>query len=271
MLCFPNAKINLGLHVVSKRKDGYHNLETVFYPIGLKDALEIIPSESGEKYRFFPSGIEIESDTADNLVIKAWQLMANKREIPPLDIHLLKKIPFGAGLGGGSADAAFMLKLLNDTFDLNYAKHELMILAAKLGADCPFFIQNKPAFATGIGDQLEEIELDLSDYFFVLIKPDCFVSTKDAYAMVAPKEPEISIKEILKKPIHEWKHALKNDFEASVFKKFPEICAIKHQLYDLGAVYVSMSGSGSSVFGLFESKIDTADLFKNYFVWKSYE
>ena len=251
MICFPNAKINLGLNIVSKRPDGYHNLETVFYPIGLKDALEIVPSKSDEKYRFLQSGIETHGNPDDNLVIKAFNLISEEKEIPPIDIHLLKKIPFGAGLGGGSSDAAFMLRLLNDTFQFGYSDERLMQFAAKLGADCPFFIKNRPAFATGIGDELEEIDVNLDDYFFVLIKPPISVPTKDAYAMIVPQQPEISLKEIVKQPISEWKNVMKNDFEVPVFKKYPEIAAIKNKLYDFGAVYASMSGSGSSVFGIF--------------------
>ncbi|MDO5523949.1 MAG: 4-(cytidine 5'-diphospho)-2-C-methyl-D-erythritol kinase [Bacteroidia bacterium] len=267
MICFPNAKINLGLNIVSKRPDGYHNLETVFYPIGLKDALEIVPSGSSEPYRFFQTGIEIQGNAEDNLVIKALKLISEEKQIPPIDIHLLKKIPFGAGLGGGSSDAAFMLKLLNETFSLGYSDTELEEKAARIGADCAFFIKNKPAFATGIGDELAEIELDLSNYLFVLVKPNVFVPTKDAYAMVAPQQPETSLKEIVKKPVSEWKGLMKNDFEPSVFKKYPEICNIKKQLYDSGAVYASMSGSGSSVFGLFEKEVELKEGFPDCFVW----
>lgn len=268
MICFPNAKINLGLNIVSKRQDGYHNLETIFYPIALKDALEVVPSSESERYRFFPSGITIAGNTRDNLVIKAFELIAAEKKIPPIDIHLLKAIPFGAGLGGGSSDAAFMLKLLNDTFELHYSDEELHRFAAKLGADCSFFIRNKPAFATGIGEILEPIELDLSRYFFVLVKPTFGVPTKDAFAMLSPKEPEISLKEIVKKPISEWRDLMKNDFETPVFRKYPAICAIKEKLYELGALYASMSGSGSSVFAFFDRKPKLNHLFEDCFVWQ---
>ncbi|MDR0332082.1 MAG: 4-(cytidine 5'-diphospho)-2-C-methyl-D-erythritol kinase [Dysgonamonadaceae bacterium] len=268
MICFPNAKINLGLNIVSKRPDGYHNLETVFYPIGLKDALEIVSSVSGEKYRFFQSGIYIQENTDDNLVIKALNLISEEKDIPPIDIHLLKKIPFGAGLGGGSSDAAFMLRLLNETFQLQYSDEKLMQLATKIGADCPFFIKNRPAFATGIGDELEDININLDNYFFILVKPPIAVPTKDAYAMIMPQQPEISLKEIVQLPISEWKNVVRNDFEVPVFKKYPEISAVKNRLYDLGAIYASMSGSGSAVFGIFEKKIDVEDEFDGCFVWK---
>lgn len=273
MICFPNAKINLGLDIVSKRPDGYHNLETVFYPIGLKDALEIVPSDAErqsvptEGYRFFQTGIEIQGNADDNLVVKALKLLSAEKEIPKIDIHLLKKIPFGAGLGGGSADAAFMLRLLNETFSLGYSDAQLENRAAKLGADCAFFIKNKPAFATGIGNELETIELDLSHYFFVLVKPDIFVPTKDAYEMVSPQTPQTSLREIIQLPVSEWKGRMKNDFEPSVFKKFPEICNIKQKLYDQGAIYASMSGSGSSVYAFFEEKTEVNKKFADCFVW----
>lgn len=291
MICFPNAKINLGLHVVSRRRDGYHNLETIFYPIGLKDALEIIPlaerdaeveefTVTGEstgtmdefsprKYRFFPTGIPIEGAPENNLVIKALHLIATEKKLPEIDIHLLKKIPSGAGLGGGSSDAAFMLRLLNETFDLGYSKEELMLRAARLGADCPFFILNRPAFATGTGDELEPIELDLSNYMLLLVKPDIMVSTKEAYAMITPRKPDLPLREIIRKPPETWRELLKNDFEPPVFKKFPEICRIRQKLYEMGAVYASMSGSGSSVFGLFEKEPDWRGAFAGHFVWNS--
>lgn len=271
MICFPNAKINLGLNIVSRRPDGYHNLETVFYPIGLKDALEIVPSDSKEEYRFFQTGVHIQGNTADNLAIKAFRLLAAEREIPATDIHLFKKIPFGAGLGGGSADAAFMLRLLNDTYALGYSEKELQQFAAKLGADCPFFIRNKPVFATGTGDILEEIGLDLERYFFVLVKPEISVSTKDAYAMIISRKPDLSLKEIVKRPVTEWKMLMKNDFEVPVFKKYPEICTIKNRMYNLGAIFSSMSGSGSSVFGFFESEPDLDNQFKGHFIWTNKE
>lgn len=271
MIAFPNAKINLGLQIVSKRADGYHNLETIFYPLKLRDALEVIPSKSNKQYRFFQSGIKIQGNVSDNLVIKAWELIADKHEIGPIDIHLLKKIPFGGGLGGGSSDAAAMLKLMNDTFSLGYTIEALHQLAVKLGADCPFFLYNKPAFASGIGDQLEAIELDLSRYFLVLVKPDCLVSTKEAYTMVSPLKPEFSLKQVVKRPLSEWRGRMKNDFEPSVFNKFPEIYRIKETLYDMGATYASMSGSGATVFGIFESQPQIENRFVGHFLWKSYE
>jgi len=270
MICFPNAKINLGLNIVSKRPDGYHNLETVFYPINLKDALEITPCKMDVPYRFQQLGIPILGDPDTNLVIKAYNLFAEHINIPSIEIRLLKTIPFGAGLGGGSSDAAFMLSLLNKTFSLGFSIKELSAMAAKIGADCPFFSYNKPAFATGIGDKLELIALDLSTYYFVLIKPDFSVPTKDAYSMITPCKPDLSLKKIVKRPITEWKTLMKNDFEVPVFKKYPEIQKIKQQLYDYGALYASMSGSGSSVYAFFKDPV-IVSFPNNYFVWTNLE
>ncbi|NLJ01587.1 MAG: 4-(cytidine 5'-diphospho)-2-C-methyl-D-erythritol kinase [Bacteroidales bacterium] len=303
MICFPNAKINIGLHIISRREDGYHNLETLFYPIGLKDALEIIPtretkgshpaqeqankkrvitrvtglstgpepwvSDADTKYRLFQTGLQLAGNPEDNLVIKAWQLMATHRTLPPIDIHLLKKIPSGAGLGGGSSNAAFMLQLLNNNFSLGLSNDELAGMAATLGADCAFFIRNQPALASGIGDVLEPFDLDLSGYFLLLVKPDISIATKEAYSLVTPKIAELSLREIVKKPVSEWKEWLKNDFEPVIFKKYPEIYRIKKQLYDLGAVYASMSGSGSSVYGLFREEPEWQNSFREHFVWSN--
>lgn len=297
MICFPNAKINLGLHIVSKRSDGYHDIETIFYPMGLKDALEIIPIDPGSfnpssnerlshvcnkgfnglhpftlssnerGFRFFPSGMPIEGDIDDNMVIKAFNLLATEKQIPPIAIYLLKKIPFGAGLGGGSSDAAFMLKLLNEAFTLGYSEEQLCNFAARLGADCAFFIKNKPAYAFGIGNKLEEIDLWLDTYYWALVKPPFNVFTKEAYAMITPRQPEMSLKEIAKKPVSEWKNRMKNDFEVPIFKKYPQLCTIKEKLYEQGAVYASMSGSGSTLFGLFEKPPRLENIFPDCFVW----
>lgn len=271
MICFPNAKINLGLNIVSRRNDGFHNLETIFYPINLKDGLEIINSESQEQYQFFQTGIKIDGDPSTNIVIKALELIKNhsKINIPNIDIHLLKKIPTGAGLGGGSSDAAFMLKLLNEAYNLDIPSNELIELALQIGADCPFFLYNKPAFASGIGNQLEPINLDLSGMYLLIVKPDVFISTKEAYSMVSPKSPTLSLKEIVARPLYEWKELMKNDFEDPIFKKYPQICKIKQQLYEFGATYASMSGSGSSLYGIFNEKPHFQKLFNNHYTWLS--
>ena len=260
MITYPNAKINLGLNIVEKRPDGYHNLETVFYPINLQDALEVTDLEGEGEYALKISGAPIEGELDNNLVVKAYRLL--KKDFPnmgPINIHMYKHIPTGAGLGGGSADAAFMLKLLNDKFKLNLSTEKLEEYAAILGADCAFFIQNKPVFASGIGNIFEEINLSLKGYYLVLVKPDIFVSTKDAFANISPMKPSHSLKEIIRMPVETWRATMRNDFEDSVFKKFPEIAAIKDKLYDMGAIYASMSGSGSSVFGIFREQVEHVD------------
>ncbi|WP_347394878.1 4-(cytidine 5'-diphospho)-2-C-methyl-D-erythritol kinase, partial [Parabacteroides leei] len=234
MICFPNAKINLGLNVVNKRPDGYHNIETVFYPIPVKDALEIV---SANELSFTQTGIQVDAPMEKNLVIKALNLLKTQYDIPALEVHLLKAIPFGAGLGGGSADAAFMLKLLNDFCQLNIQPEELEKLAATIGADCPFFIRNTPVFATGTGNIFEPVELSLKDYHLCLVKPDVAVSTPEAYSLVTPAAPAQSLKEIINRPVSEWKKLMINDFEQSVFTKHPVIGQIKETLYQAGAVY----------------------------------
>ena len=261
MITFPNAKINLGLNIVEKRPDGYHNLETIFYPINLQDALEVTRRENNDKeYTLHISGSPLEGEPEDNLVVKAYKLL--KKDYPgllPVDIHMYKHIPAGAGLGGGSSDAGCMIKLLNDKFSLGLSTERMEEYAVKLGADCAFFIRNKPVFATGIGNLFEPVELSLKGYHIILIKPDIFVSTRDAFAEIKPVRPAVSLKEIVKQPMETWKNSMKNDFEDSVFKKFPEIAAIKDELYDLGAVYAAMSGSGSSVYGIFKAPIENVE------------
>lgn len=260
MITYPNAKINLGLNIVEKRPDGYHNLETVFYPINLQDALEVNLREGEEEFSLKVSGVSIEGEPEDNLVVKAYRLLKKDYpNMPAIDIHMYKHIPTGAGLGGGSADAAFMIKLLNEKFKLNLSIEKMEEYAAILGADCAFFIQNKPVFASGIGNIFEPIQLSLKGYYLVLVKPDIFVSTKDAFAHITPKKPTQSLKEIIRMPVETWRATMKNDFEESVFQKFPEIAAIKEKLYDLGAIYASMSGSGSSVFGIFREQVEFVD------------
>ena len=268
MITYPNAKINLGLNIVEKRPDGYHNLETVFYPINLQDALEVTKLENeDEEYKLKVSGVTIEGEPDNNLVVKAYHLV--KKDFPdmaPINIHMFKHIPTGAGLGGGSADAAFMIKLLNNKFKLDLSTEKMEEYAAILGADCAFFIHNKPVFASGIGNIFESINLSLKGYYFVLVKPDIFVSTKDAFANIVPMHPNHSLKEIIRMPIETWRATMKNDFETSVFQKYPEIAAIKDKLYDMGAIYASMSGSGSAVYGIFREQVEFIDeVFSGYF------
>jgi 4-diphosphocytidyl-2-C-methyl-D-erythritol kinase len=253
MIDFPNAKINLGLNIVSKRPDGYHNVETVFYPINLCDALEIVPAKKG-KTTFTQTGMVIEGNSDNNLVVKALNLLKTQYKIPEIDIFLRKNIPFGAGLGGGSSDAAFMLKLLNEFANLHLSTQELEEFVGQLGADCAFFIQNKPVFAEGIGNVFTPIEFSLKGYYLLLIKPDIHVSTQEAYANIRPHQPEKSIQSIIKEPISSWKNQLINDFETNVFAKHPQIEEIKQELYNKGAIYASMSGSGSSVYSIFDEE-----------------
>ena len=257
MITFPNAKINLGLNIVEKRPDGYHNLETVFYPVPVEDALEVnIWNESTQKFRLHQAGLEIAGEAENNLVVKAYKLLDERFNLPPVDIHLFKHIPSGAGLGGGSSDAAYMLKLLNEKFNLKLSDKNLEEYAARLGADCAFFIRNAPTYAEGIGNIFSPISLSLKGYQIVLVKPDIFVSTRDAFAQIKPHRQEIPLKEVIKQPIEEWKERMVNDFEESVFPQFPAIKEIKEKLYEAGAIYAAMTGSGSSVFGLFKPEND---------------
>ena len=252
MITFPNAKINLGLNITERRPDGYHNLETVFYPIPLCDALEITDAN---KTSLTISGLNIEGDIEKNLVVKAYRLLEEDFKLPTIEINLLKKIPCGAGLGGGSSDAAFTIKILNEKYNLNITEKQQKEYASKLGADCAFFISNKPSYATGIGNILKDINLSLSNYYIYLIKPNIHISTAEAYSSIIPQKNEVSLQDIiLKTPIEEWKNYIFNDFEKSIFKQHQEIKELKETLYKQGALYASMSGSGSSVFGIFKHK-----------------
>lgn len=261
MITFPCAKINLGLNIVSKRPDGYHNLETVFYPIPLTDALEIkymdekFPSESPCDLKI--TGNDIDCNEEDNLVIKAYQLLAADFQLPRVHAHLVKRIPTQAGLGGGSSDAAYMIRLLDERFRLNIGIPEMERYAAKLGADCAFFITADPSYAEGIGDVLMPVDVPvagLGGYYLAVVKPSVAVSTRDAYAAIVPKTPAKCCRDIVRQPIETWKDELVNDFEASIFAMHPELAAIKQSLYDAGAVYAAMSGSGSALFGIFREQ-----------------
>lgn len=270
MICFPNAKINLGLRIIEKRPDGYHNLETAFYPIGLKDALESVPNTHDTDYSLSISGLDSSTLTCDpeqNIVTKAFRLIQSRYPLQTADFYLHKVIPTGAGLGGGSSDAAFALKLINEINHLDLTEPELEEFSAHLGADCAFFIKNKPIFASGIGTEFENIALNLKGYFLVLVKPDIHVSTVEAYSLVNPARPELSLKDALTYPVDTWKDKVINDFEVSVFVKYPQIKSIKEQLYQNGALYASMSGSGSSVYGLFRNPVDLKHYFQNCFYW----
>ncbi len=251
MITFPNAKINLGLNIVSRREDGYHNIESCFYPIPWQDCLEVIEAAS---FAFYSYGLDIPGDTSSNLCVKAYELIKADHNIPPVEIHLLKNIPMGAGLGGGSADGAFTIKMLNGIFELKLSKLQLEAYALQLGSDCPFFINNQPVIAKGRGELLEPSDLDLKGYHLAVHNPGIHISTKEAYAGVVPQEPEKSITERIKSSIPDWKDTLINDFEASIFPNHPEILQLKQEMYKAGAIYASMTGSGSTVFGIFENE-----------------
>lgn len=261
MIVFPCAKINLGLNIVSKREDGYHNLETVFYPIPLYDALEIkymdekFPSDTACDLKV--TGNAVDCDEQKNLVIKAYHILAADYQLPRIHTHLYKHIPSQAGLGGGSSDAAFMIRLLDERFRLNIGNPEMERYAARLGADCAFFIEAEPAYAEGIGDVLmpaDGPDGNLHGYYLCVVKPDVAVSTKEAYSAITPKKPAKSCRDIVRQPIETWKEELVNDFEEPIFKMHPELEAIKQKLYDQGAVYASMSGSGSAFYGIFKEE-----------------
>lgn len=261
MIVFPCAKINLGLNIVSKREDGYHNLETVFYPIPLYDALEIkymdekFPSQVACDLKV--TGNAVECDEQNNLVVKAYNLLAEDYKLPRVHAHLYKHIPSQAGLGGGSSDAAFMIRLLDERFRLNIGNPEMEKYAARLGADCAFFIEAEPAYAEGIGDELMPVDGpkgNLNGYYLAIVKPDIAVSTKEAYAAITPTATSKSCREIVRQPIETWKEELVNDFEAPIFKLNPELAEIKEILYQQGAKYAAMSGSGSALFGIFETE-----------------
>ncbi|MCD4793722.1 MAG: 4-(cytidine 5'-diphospho)-2-C-methyl-D-erythritol kinase [Bacteroidales bacterium] len=265
MLVFPNAKINIGLNIVKKRPDGYHNIETVFYPIDLSDILEFV--ETTKNTKFVNTGIDLNIEEKDNLILKAYKLLRKEFDLPELEIHLHKIIPTGAGLGGGSSDASFMLKSLNNYFKLNISDYCLEDLAQQLGSDCPIFIKNKAVFAEGTGNIFSEIKLDLSKYFILIIKPDIHIPTKIAFSEIQAGPPKKSLKNIITLPVNEWKEYIINNFESTVFKNFPEIKKIKDTLYESGAVYVQMSGSGAAVYGLYEDKPVIPDEFLTYFYY----
>lgn len=269
MLLLPNCKINIGLNIVSKRSDGYHNLETVFFPIPLRDNLEFKEIENEDvPYRLVSGGVPIEGKPEDNLIVKVYLDMKAEFNLPALELSLYKNIPMGAGLGGGSSDAAAMMKGLNEAYNLQLSAEDMEKRLAKFGADCPFFVRNKPAYATGIGDEFTNCNVSLKDKFIVLVKPDVFVSTKEAYAHITPKLPAIPLAEAIKLPIETWKEQIVNDFEQSVFPFHPELPAIKQTLYDMGAVYASMSGSGSTMYGIFNRPTPEAnEVFDKCFVY----
>jgi 4-diphosphocytidyl-2-C-methyl-D-erythritol kinase len=259
MITFPVAKINLGLNVVEKRPDGYHNLQTVFYPVPIKDALEVFPMDDN-----FPSAVDcdlkitnisIEGDEQRNLVVRAYQLLKHDfPTLPRIHAHLCKSIPTQAGMGGGSSDCGFMIRLLNDGFGLRLTEQQMMDYAARLGADCAFFIKSTPCYAEGIGEQLHPVSLNLSGWHIAVVRPDIPVPTKEAFSLIRPHYPLKNCREVVMQPVETWRAELTNDFEESVFALHPEIGGFKEQLYKMGATYAAMSGSGSALFGLFREE-----------------
>lgn len=265
MVRFPNCKINLGLHVVGKREDGYHDIETCFYPLPWNDILEIIPSKT---ISFTNTGINVPGPYDDNVCLKAYYLLQDEFDLPPVDIHLHKIVPMGAGLGGGSSDGANTLIILNELFAINLSEQQLEERASELGSDCAFFIHDGPMMGMGRGEILRPIDLSLHGKFMVVVKPDIHVSTKEAYNNIVAKDAYPSIRPILEKEsILNWKNMLKNDFEDSVFSQFPVIEKIKNDFYNQGSIYASMSGSGSSVFGIFDSAVDLKKYFDGMAYW----
>ncbi|UFH55958.1 4-(cytidine 5'-diphospho)-2-C-methyl-D-erythritol kinase [Spirosoma sp. KNUC1025] len=265
MVAFPNCKINIGLHITEKRSDGFHNLQSCFYPVGWSDVLEVIPSDS---FSFASSGLDIPGEVSKNLCVKAYNLLKADFDLPPVQMHLHKIVPIGAGLGGGSADAAFTLKLLNDRFSLGINTPQLEDYARLLGSDCAFFIQNRPLYCLEKGDVFRDIAVDLSGYHILLVYPNLAISTAEAYAAVKPQKPAIPLATLLQNPVDTWRNTIHNDFEDSLFPTYPELAQIKQALYDAGAVYASMSGSGSTVYGIFNAPAVVPNQFWNYSVWQ---
>lgn len=268
MLVYPNAKINIGLFVTGKRPDGYHDLESVFYPIALSDILEVNRIDRAKGICVFENtGLPVDCAPEKNLVVKAYKLLALAYDLPAVEVCLHKVIPYGAGLGGGSSDAAFMLKLLNEYFDLKISERGLMNYAARLGSDCVFFIKNTPSFVKGRGDLTEDSSLSLEDYTIVVVKPDCEVSTAEAYRNITPAASAYNLHKLPDLPIEKWRAKVSNDFEKTLFSAYPQIKKTKESLYEAGALYASMTGSGSGVFGIFPKGADVVAGLRGEFVW----
>lgn len=267
MVRFPNCKVNLGLHILGKREDGYHNLETVFYPVAVCDALEILPLRDHNTPLFTLSGLPVSGDAGSNLCLKAWHLLkADFPQLPAVSIHLHKAIPMGAGLGGGSADGAFLLVMMNEISGLGISVESLAQYALQLGSDCPFFIYNKPCFATGRGEVITPINVSLSGYYLYIINPNIHINTGEAFRQLHYKNQPQSLRDIIQQPVEEWRDVLHNDFEAGIAKQYPVVGNLVQQLYRHGAAYAAMSGSGSTVFGIFRQKPEALRLPEDYFV-----
>lgn len=278
MVISPNAKINIGLNITNRRDDGYHDIETIFYPVKVSDRIEVYNRHDGEKDDLFLTFAKLRTigkhkdtsnldalnglDKGDNIVEKALALMRQYCDVPPLEVYLLKCIPVGAGLGGGSADAAFFIKQVNLYFSLGLSNEQMLEMAAKLGSDCAFFIENTPKFATGRGEIMQSVPSVLDGYTIRIIKPTFNISTREAYSKVKPQQPKTSLLEDFKRPVKEWRGLIKNDFEQFLFPQYPELQRYKDALYESGALYASMTGSGSALYGIFEGKPDLSDEIK---------
>ncbi len=269
MICFPNSKINLGLNIVGRRPDGFHNIESIFVPLCLADIMEVVIAPAGRapSVKVNLSGIFPDIDPENTSVYQAWELIHGVFKVPPVQIALHKMIPSGAGLGGGSSDSAFMILALNELFDLDLTQKQLLHYMGIMGSDCSFFYYNRPGFMSGVGDIARPIELDLSGYFVYLVVPDVRISTPEAYAMVEPETPSFSLEKIASVPPDQWKEVVVNDFEKVLSKAFPILGALKKEMYASGAFYSSLTGSGSGVFGLFESRPSENSFFKPYYSW----
>ena len=265
MITFANANINLGLQVVAKRPDGYHNLRSGFYPVGWSDVLEILPAAN---LQFTSTGIQIPGEASGNLCLKAYQLLRGDFDFPPVHIHLHKLIPIGAGLGGGSSDGASTLCILNELHGLGLQAEQLETYARRIGSDCAFFIRNRPVYAFEKGDQFEAITLNLKEHFIVLVNPGIPVSTAEAYAGTQPQPPASDLKSALQGPLSTWREAVGNDFEPALIIQYPAIGEIKESLYRHGALYASLTGSGSTVYGIFGEETDLRDAFPGYVIWQ---
>lgn len=259
MVCFPPSKINLGLQVVSRRPEGYHEVITCYYPVPFTDMLEVVPSDT---FSFTSSGLRVAGSTRDNLCVKAYDLLRDKHNLPPVAIHLHKIIPMGAGLGGGSSDGAWTLRLLNEIFQMGLGDDDLIRYAAQLGSDCPFFIADRPQLGTGTGTTLTDIDVRFpKGLSIVIVKPDIHVATAEAYRLITPAAPAHDLRAALAEPIDTWADRVRNDFEAPVMNRYPVIGQLKQRLLDHGAVYAAMSGSGAAVFGLFRQATDLREAF----------
>jgi len=267
MISFPGCKINLGLHVLRRRQDGFHDIETCFFPVPWTDILELLPSDN-QSFQY--TGLSIPGDANDNLCIKAYLLLQKDFALPPVQGHLHKLVPIGAGLGGGSADAAHTLRILSKLFNLGPSREQLNNYAQSLGSDCAFFLLDQPAIGTGRGEVLEPIELSLRGFYLVIAAPNVHIGTAQAYGGVTPRLPERSVRSLVERPVSDWRNSLTNDFEASIFRQYPEVAQLKQQMYNAGAIYASMSGSGSSVFGLFDKEVSRTDHFSELPGWSGW-